>query len=100
MADVVTITLNPPIKRGETEIAQITLRKPTPGELRGLSLGKVMQSDIDSLITLLPRITQPGLVEAEVAAMDLQNFVTVGGEVVGFFLTDAQKAELSTMSTD
>ena len=33
-----TITLSDPIKRGEQVIAQVTLRKPRAGEMRGLTL--------------------------------------------------------------
>ena len=38
-----TITLDTPLTRGETEITELRLRKPTSGELRGVSLADVLQ---------------------------------------------------------
>ena len=37
-AELKTVKLETPIKRGETEITVVKLRKPKAGELRGLSL--------------------------------------------------------------
>ena len=37
-----TITLDTPLTRGETEITELRLRKPTSGELRGVSMGSLV----------------------------------------------------------
>lgn len=89
-----TITLNQPIKRGETEISSVTLRKPGAGELRRLSLNDVLNSDVDTHIKLLPRISGPALTEAELAAMPIDDFAELASAVVGFSLGSVRKAAL------
>ncbi len=86
-----TITLDTPIVRGETTIATIEIRKPTSGELRGLSMVTLSQLEYSALETLLPRITKPPLSTAEVAALDPADFMQLGGEVMDFLLPKAAK---------
>lgn len=88
-----TIELDTPLKRGETEIAELTLRKPSAGELRGVSLAEVLQMQTDALITLIPRISNPSLTAAEVRQMDPADLVQCGGEIAGFLLTKRAKGE-------
>lgn len=78
------ITLKKPIKRGDKEITEITLRQPNAGSLRGCYLSSLMNSDVDSLITVLPRITEPALTQQDVLEMDLKDLVSCASEVVGF----------------
>lgn len=40
------ITLETPLQRGEQTINDITLRKPSAGELRGLSLVSLLQMEV------------------------------------------------------
>lgn len=89
------VPLDTPIKRGETEIKQIKLRKPASGELRGLSLQDVMSLDVTSLHKLLPRISEPTLTEQEVAALDPADLLELGSEAASFFLSKAKKVEAS-----
>lgn len=81
-----TVALDTPIKRGGQEITRITLRKPSAGELRGLSLTEVLQLDVGSLQRLLPRISDPVLTEHDVAQLDPADLVQLGGVAVGFLL--------------
>jgi hypothetical protein len=81
-----TITLDTPIKRGETEITSINLRKPAAGELRGLNLTDLLQMDVIAVTRVLPRISDPTLTEAEVSALDPADFTTLASEVAGFLL--------------
>ena len=83
-ACIVAVALDQPITRGDTKIDSLQIRKPGTGELRGLKLTEVVQSDVDSLIVLLPRITIPNLTEDEVAQMDLADFVECCNQVAGF----------------
>lgn len=87
------ITLDTPLTRGETEITELRLRKPTSGELRGVSLADVLQMQTDALITLIPRLSTPSLTAAEVRQMDPADLVQCGGEIAGFLLTKRAKGE-------
>ena len=89
------ITLETPIVRGEQRIDAITLRKPAAGELRGLALADLLRFDVSALQTLLPRISMPTLTAADAAALDLPDLAAIAGEVLGFFLSRADKAALS-----
>lgn len=88
-----TITLDAPIKRGEQVIEHVTVAKPNAGALRGLSLYNVMQMDVTTLTTLLPRITNPTLTEADIKAMDVADILSLGSEVTSFFVKAADKAD-------
>lgn len=81
-----TITLDTPIKRGETEITAISLRKPAAGELRGVNLTDLLQMDVIAVTRVLPRISDPTLTEADVSALDPADFTQLASEVAGFLL--------------
>lgn len=85
------IALAQPIKRGQTEVKEITLRRPGSGELRGLKLADLVQGDVTAVTRLLPRITQPTLVDQEVAAMDVFDLTRCADEIAVFLQTPPQK---------
>ncbi len=89
------VVLDQPITRGETTIAQITLRKPNAGELRGVSLAELLQLDVAAIMRVTPRISIPSLTESEVRGMDPADLVDVGGKIAGFLLKKSVRAELS-----
>jgi len=80
------ITLQAPIRRKGGDIAEVTLRKPAAGELRGLSLVDLMKMDVNELTILLPRISQPTITADDVRKLDPADLVELGGAVVGFLL--------------
>lgn len=80
------IDLDVPIVRGDTTIERIELRRPKAGELRGVKLADVLQMDVAALTTIIPRISQPTLTEAEVANLDPADFTQMGGAIAGFLL--------------
>lgn len=92
---IATVTLVHPVKRDGGNVDTLQLRKPKAGELRGLSLQALLQSDIDTLINLLPRITEPPLIDHEVAQLEAEDLAEIGGTIFGFFMTPAQKAMIT-----
>jgi hypothetical protein len=86
-----TITLESPIKRGDTLVEKIDVRKPAAGELRGTSLVNLLNMDVGSLEIVLPRITTPPLLKPEVSAMDPADLVQIATEISGFLLTRQAK---------
>lgn len=91
--ETVNVILDQPITRGETKIESLQIRKPGPGELRGLTLQDVASIKFDTMIKLLPRVTTPSITEQEVATMDLSDFTACAAEVAGFLLTRAQRQD-------
>jgi hypothetical protein len=83
-------TLLTPIQRGDETISAVSLRKPKTGDLRGLKMVNIMQMDVVTMATLLPRITDPSLLPNEVDDLDPADFFTLTTEVLGFFMTPDQ----------
>lgn len=92
--ETATVTLDTPIQRGDTTITSVTLRKPRAGELRGLSLSDLLTTNVDAHIKLLPRISTPTLIAAELDAMDPADLAALAGEVIGFLLPKATRDSL------
>lgn len=87
-------------RRGDEQIKSIRLRKPKGGDLRGLSLKDLMQADVDAIITILPRISDPIMTTADAADLEAQDIAEAGGTITSFFYTSEQKAQmLGTTST-
>lgn len=78
------VTLETPVMRGEQEIKTIEVIKPNSGALRGTRLADLAGSDVDALITVLPRITVPALTKSECMNLDPADLITLAGKVIGF----------------
>ena len=86
-----TVVFETPLKRGDSEIKQVELIKPSAGSLRGVRLADLCQSDVDALLTVLPRITLPSLTKAECNALDPIDLISLGGKVIGFLQTKSDE---------
>ena len=86
-----TITLDEPIKRGDSLITEITLRKPKAGELRGVSLVDVAQMSVVALQQVLPRITTPILTGQDVANLDPADLLEIATEVAAFLVRKSDR---------
>ncbi len=95
------VTLSAPITIDGQDVNEITLRKPSPGELRGLSMVDVLRMDIDTMFKLLPRITQPPLSAAQISSeIEPEDFTELASKTLLFFAKkeqlDGQLLELET----
>ncbi|RYH02826.1 phage tail assembly protein [Salipiger sp. IMCC34102] len=79
------VTLQDPIEIDGKPVAEIELRKPGTGELRGLKLTDLLQMDVDAMSKLIPRISQPYLGPAELARLDPADFAAICVVVTTFF---------------
>lgn len=86
------ITLETPIKRGETEITEIEVLEPTAGQLAGVSLADLLQLDVSALLVVLPRLTQPTLTPHEAANLSPADLLSLGSQVTGFLLPKSAMA--------
>ena len=91
-----TVELDEPIKQGDTVIGILQLRKPGAGELRGLSLARLGQLDVDEIRKLLPRITMPTLTVADVDKLCSADLFEIAGEMADFLLTKRRRTEASS----
>ena len=81
---VTEVKLDEKIKHGDKEYSAIKLRTPNAGGLRGLRLGDVANADVDSMIKLIPRISEPALTENDLVNMNPADFTKIAVEVANF----------------
>lgn len=91
----VKVRLSFPIRRAGGDITDIALRKPKAGALRGLKIEDLYQTDVNSLLVLLPRITDPALIPAEIEDMESEDLIELAGAVKGFFMSAEMKAAIA-----
>jgi hypothetical protein len=96
-----TVTLATPIMRGDNTISQVTITDDIKqaGSLRGLRLVNVLNMDVDSITTLLTRVTSPKLKLAEINAMDTRDFMRLA-EAITPFLVHAEPGEPNAEATE
>ncbi|MEG2266475.1 MAG: phage tail assembly protein [Acinetobacter sp.] len=90
-----TVELETPIQRGDQAIITLVLNKPTVGTLRGLSLQSIAEFDVESITTLLTRITSPSINKAEIEKMEISDFSTLSNEVAYFLVSAKAKSQLA-----
>lgn len=90
-----SVTLDEPIKRGNTTIETITLRKPKAGELRGVSLVDLGNLSVIALQQVLPRITTPTLTSHEIGNLDPADLLELGAVVGSFLVKKADRIPVS-----
>lgn len=78
-----TVKLNNAVEINGKKIKTIELREPMAGELRGLSLLKVVELDIAAITILAPRISE--LTEMHMLNMGAADLLTVSAGIVSFF---------------
>jgi hypothetical protein len=88
-----TLKLNTPIIRGDKEIVEITLHKPNVGAMRGVSMRLLLDMNVDAVVAVLPRITDPQLTEVEINKLDAPDLLQAGILVAGFFLPPSEYQE-------
>ncbi|MEZ0583257.1 phage tail assembly protein [Erwinia sp. STN24] len=96
-----TVTLTSPIMRDKNSITEVTITDEIKqaGSLRGLKLVSVLNMDVDSITTLLTRVTSPRLKFTEINAMDTRDFVSMAEALVPF-LTPAEPGALNAAETE
>ncbi|WP_276742867.1 phage tail assembly protein [Pantoea septica] len=99
MTDKITekaVELDTPILRGKTEVTSVTVRKPQAGALRGIRLQALMDMDVNAMMAVLPRVTNPALTVQEINEMDPADLLSLSVEVITFLLP---KSALSAFPT-
>ncbi|MGC6408479.1 phage tail assembly protein [Bisgaard Taxon 45] len=90
-----SIVLSTPIQRGDQEIKEIQVLKPTVQALKGLKMFDVVQVDVNAMEILLPRITVPKLHKADFAQMDIEDFTELATAAVNFLVKNSTETEES-----
>lgn len=96
MTQIKTVVLETPINRDGGDLVELRLRRPTSGDLRGLSIAKLGQLDYDEVRKLLPRISLDGLIAEECDAIDVADMIEIAGELTDFLVPKRRMAEFRT----
>ncbi|WP_439327879.1 phage tail assembly protein [Lonepinella sp. BR2357] len=88
-----TVTLSTPIVRGDKTFSEIQINKPTVIALKGLKLLELLQSDVNALMVLLPRVSQPMLHKNDFDTMDVGDFTDLSTAVINFLVPTSVQAE-------
>jgi hypothetical protein len=90
-----TVTLEQPIRRGESFVPMVEILSPTgTGWLRGVKIFDLAQMDVSALTTVLPRITAPALTEQEIRnALSAPDLFQLGAAVADFLIPKSARAE-------
>lgn len=92
-----TITLSRHFKRGEMVISEVTLREPKSGELRGIKLQDLINTETDAILKVIPRISDPVLTADECSNLRASDIAEIGGTIRGFFMSPAERAMMQMM---
>ncbi|WP_081708378.1 phage tail assembly protein [Yersinia wautersii] len=87
------VTLDAPIMRGNTTITQITVNKPNTGALRGAKLQALLDTDVDALIRVLPRVTTPNLTVPEINNLEPADIYALSQALALFFLPNSVRSD-------
>jgi len=74
--------------------AEITLRRPRGGALRGVNLGGLVRMDYDQVALVAPRVSTPPLLPDILAVLSTSDVTQVAGELANFCLTNAAREAL------
>lgn len=80
-----TVTLGYALMRGEQEIKTISFRKPVTGDLCGLTVTQLLNTDVDQMSAFLPRITTPSIMASEIEKLPVSDFLNLSMKALGFF---------------
>jgi len=84
----VTVEFDEPIELGKDgntrKIESVEIVKPSVGALRGTKLADLCAADTDTMLAVLPRITNPSLAAPMLQKMNPADFVECCNQVVGF----------------
>lgn len=80
-----TVPLSKPLTFGKTEITEITLRRPTSGDLRGLKLQGIIDMDVATILTVTSRLSTTPLSPTTLNELDPADLVFLTGEIADFF---------------
>ncbi|HAW0924189.1 TPA: phage tail protein [Escherichia coli] len=94
------VQLSCPVVRGERVIDYVEIGEEIrqAGSLRGLSLIEVLNLKTDPMMTLLSRVTEPRLKQAEIQSLSTGDFVALATLVANFLApTESAKPSVAVM---
>lgn len=89
-----TVELDQPIRRGDSEIKSVQIRKPKAGELRGISLSDLFEMKADAVLSMIPRVSNPTLTSQEAIQLEASDFAKFAVRLVATLLPQETQQEV------
>lgn len=80
-----TIPLSTPIPYGSATLAELTLREPKAGDLRGIQLRDLNVADVDTTLRLAARLSTTAVVAEQLAELHPYDLSQLTVAIAGFF---------------
>ena len=95
--DVEVVTLDTPVKMGETTYTSVEVRKPSVMALRKVRIADILNGDVNSICTLLPLCTtNPTLDKHQLNNLiDPVDIIQMGGAIITFLQPKSVRAEIA-----
>jgi hypothetical protein len=83
-----TVILDEPIPSGEGFITQVEVSRPNVAAMLGISAMSVLQFDFDTMVKLIPRITNPQITALHIKKdlVSLPDMIAIHAEAAAFLL--------------
>lgn len=96
----VTAKFATPIPYGAGELAELTMRRPKAGDLKGVKLIGLTEMDPSMVIKIAARLATTPVVEAQLEQLEVYDLMELTEKVVGFFGKPEMPAGSQTTSTE
>lgn len=91
--DLQTIDLETPLMMGTIEIKALEIRKPNVTALQGVKIADLLNGDVTSICTVLPRVSTPTLTKSQINQLEPADLAQIGGALVLFLQPKSVRVE-------
>ncbi|KQE10877.1 phage tail protein [Acinetobacter pittii] len=92
--DIQTVDLEKPLLMGNLEIPSLEIRKPNVQALQGVKIADLLQGDVISICTVLPRICTPELTKSQINQLEPADLAQIGGVIMLFLQPKSTRVQV------
>ncbi|KRI03930.1 MULTISPECIES: phage tail assembly protein [Acinetobacter calcoaceticus/baumannii complex] len=92
--DIQTVDLEKPLMMGNLEIPSLEIRKPNVQALQGVKIADLLQGDVTSICTVLPRICTPELTKSQINQLEPADLAQIGGAIMLFLQPKSTRVQV------
>ncbi|WP_151684805.1 phage tail assembly protein [Acinetobacter seifertii] len=92
--EIQNVELDSPITMGDTVISTLEIRNPNNQALQGMKIADLLQGDVTSICTLLPRICTPTLTKTQINQLTPSDMAQIAGIIMVFLQPKSVRVQL------
>ena len=93
----IAVTLEYPINIGSQEVSEVTINKPNVAALRGISLRALVDLDADTILKVIPRVSEPFISQEHAVQLQMQDMLNIGMAITSFLLPKSARADMEKL---